>query len=348
MGQIIEQYPPFIKGLKLNEGFYMDVIRPLLDKKYPNLQYSASLIGYGSDVLGFDTKISMDHNWGPRLQLFVNESELIDGLNNYFRSELPFQYKNFPVNYTMPNYDNTVNMKYTDKYPVNHLIEISTFEDYLNNRYSIKKISNFQNNDWLNLSDQILLEITSGTVFYDGLSKINNTRKELKFYPLDIWKLRIAVLWNYIWNKEAFIGRSMEINDYIGLKINSLRIVNYLIKILFYLEKRYIPYSKWTGLAFKQLSIFNDVNNIIINIINENIPEKIEGKLCLLYEKVIEKQNKSCELPYIKNKTRDFFNRPYKVIFSENIVKEIINCIEDEEIKNINIEKYAYDLILDL
>jgi hypothetical protein len=348
MRQIIDQYPPFIKGLKLNEGFYADIIKPLLDKKYPNLIYSASLMGYGSDVLGFDTKISMDHNWGPRLQLFVNESELINELNNYFRSELPFQYKKFPVNYTMPNYDNTVNMKYTDNYPVNHLIEISTFEDYLNNRYSIKKISNFQNKDWLDFSDQILLEITSGTVFYDGLEKVNNTRKELKFYPLDIWKLRIAILWNHVWNKEPFIGRSIEINDYIGLKINTLRIVNYLIKILFYLEKRYIPYSKWIGLAFKQLSIFNDVNNIIINILNENIPEKIEGNLCLLYEKVIEIQNKSKELPYIKNKIRDFFGRPYKVIFSENIVKDIKNCIEDKEIKNINIEKYGYDLILDL
>jgi hypothetical protein len=239
-------------------------------------------------------------------------------------------------------------MKYTDKYPVNHLIEISTFEDYLKNKYSIKKINNFQNKDWLDFSDQILLEITSGTVFYDGLNKVNNMREELKFYPLDICKLRIAVLWNYIWNKEAFIGRSIEINDYIGLKINTFRIVNYLIKILFYLEKRYIPYSKWLGFAFKQLNKFNDVNNIIINILNENLPEKIEGNLCLLYEKVIELQNKNKDLPYIKNKTRDFFDRPYKIIFSENIVEELKNSIEDKEIKNINIEKYGYDIIIDL
>jgi len=165
---------------------------------------------------------------------------------------------------------------------------------------------------------------------------------------LDICKIRLAVLWNYIWNKEAFIGRSIEINDYIGLKINTLRIVSYLIKILFYLEKRYIPYSKWFGLAFKQLTVYNDVNNIVENILNENNPKKIEENLCILYEKVIEIHNKNKELPYINNKTRNFFDRPYKVIFSENIVEEIKNSIEDEEIKKVNIEKYGYDIIIDL
>jgi len=28
---IINQYPPFIKGLELNKGFYTDIVKPLLD-----------------------------------------------------------------------------------------------------------------------------------------------------------------------------------------------------------------------------------------------------------------------------------------------------------------------------
>jgi hypothetical protein len=290
----------------------------------------------------------MDHNWGPRLQLFINEKELIEELNGYLCSELPFHYKNFPVNFSKPDYDNAVNMKSIDKLPINHLIEITTFEDYLNNRYSIDKINNFQNNDWLGFSDQNLLEITSGLVFHDGLNKVNKTREELKFYPLDICRLRMAVLWNYIWNKEAFIGRSIATNDYVGLKINASRIVNYLMKILFYLEKRYIPYSKWFGSAFAKLTAYNGINDLVINLLKENIPENIENNLCLLYEKVLERNNKNTELPYIKNKTRNFFNRPYKVIFSENIVSEFINSIKDEEIRKVNIKKYGHDIIIDL
>jgi hypothetical protein len=338
---------PFIKGLELNKGFYFDLIKPLLDKKYPNLPYTATLLGYGSDVLGFDTEISTDHNWGPRLQVFVDNKDFIQELDNYFGLELPFSYKNFSVNFSKVGYDGTIRMEFTDKKPVNHLIEITTFEDYLKGRYSINKTTNFSDRDWLNFTDQNLIEITSGLVFYDGLKKINNTREELKFYPLDICKLRLAVLWNYISNKEAFIGRSIAINDYIGLRMNASRIVNYLIKILFYMENKYIPYSKWFGYAFKRLKIYDNVRDIIINLLEENIPESIEENICILYEKVIETHNRNKELPYLENKTRYFFNRPYKVIFSENIVAELLNSIEDEEIKKTDLKNYGHDIIID-
>jgi hypothetical protein len=338
---------PFIKGLELNKGFYADIVKPLLDKKYPNLAYTAALLGYGSDVLGFDTEISMDHNWGPRLQLFVDDKNLIPELNNYFSFELPVLYKNFPVNFSKAGYDGTVRMEFTGKKPVNHLIEIITFEDYLKNNYLIDKTNHFIYKDWLHFTDQNLIEITSGSVFHDGLKKVNNTRGELKFYPLDICKLRLAVVWNYISNKEAFIGRSAALNDYIGLRINANRIINYLIKILFYLENKYIPYSKWFGHSFKQLNVYSSVGDIVMDLLKENVPEKIEDTICILYEKVIEKHNENEELPHLKNKRRHYFNRPYKVIFAENIVGELLNSIHDEEIKKIDLKKYGYDIIID-
>jgi len=157
----------------------------------------------------------------------------------------------------------------------------------------------------------------------------------------------MAVLWDHIWNKEAFIGRSIEIKDFIGLKINAARIVNYLIKILFYLEEKYIPYSKWFGHAFKELKIYTSINKIVMNALDENDPKKIENNLCVLYEKVIDEHNKNPELPKLKNKTRDFFNRPYRVIFAENIVEELQNSIKDNIIKSVDLKLYAYDIILD-
>ena len=343
----MDNNPPFIKGLELNKGLYTDIIKPLLEKCYPDLKYSAALLGYGSDVLGYDTETSMDHNWGPRLQLFIDSKELIPELNNYFRHELPFKYKNFPLNFSDPAYDGVQRMTFTDKKPINHLIEINIPEEYFKNRYSVNKMDNFINEDWLTFTDQNLLEITSGLVFHDGLNKINKMREELKFYPPDICKLRMAVLWDYIWNKEAFIGRSIALDDFIGLKIITGRIINYLIKILFFLENKYIPYSKWFGTAFKELTVYDQINKIICNTLEENEPKKIEENLCMLYEKVIEEHNKNNQLPYIKNKPGNFFNRPYKVIFAENIVKELLNSINDEAVKKTNLKQYAYDIILD-
>jgi len=344
----MQKYPPFIKGLELNRGFFFDAVKPLIEENYPGLSYSASLLGYGSDVLGFDTEISMDHNWGPRLQIFTEDEKFKNEIDNCLKQKLPFEYRNFPVNFSAPAYDKVQSMEYTESKPVNHLIEINTVKKYFHGRYSMEKTNDFGNDDWLAFTDQNLLEITSGLVFYDGLNILNKMRKELEFYPPDIWKLRLAVLWNYIWNKEAFIGRSIAVNDYAGLKLNTARIVGYLIKILFYIEKKYIPYSKWFGTAFRELKIFNNANEIVVNVLNENEPKKIEANLCLLYEFAVAENNKSNELPHIKNRTRDYFNRPYRVIFAENIVEELVESIVDCKVKKINLKQYAHDIILDL
>jgi hypothetical protein len=343
----MEHPPQFIHGLELNSGFYHDIVKPLLDKAYPKLPYSASLIGYGSDVLGFDTETSMDHDWGPRLQIFVGDHDLIPGINNYLSLELPLQYKGFSCNFSDPGYDETQSMEIADKKPIRHLIEVTTFEDYLKNRYAINKLSNFSSREWLAFSDQQLIEITSGEIFYDGLNILGNTRKELAFYPVDICKLRLAVLWHYISNKEAFIGRSIALHDFIGIKIHAGRIVNYLIKILFYLEGKYIPYCKWLGTAFGNLESFEAANGVARDILSENDPEPIEESLGALYTLIIERHNKTNNLPYLNNSIRNYFGRPYKVIFSENIINELINSIKDRDVRNINIKKYGHDIILD-
>jgi hypothetical protein len=61
----------FIPSLKLNQLFYEEIIRPLLHQHFPNIPYSAARLGGGSDVLGYDTPMSTDHDWGIRQQLFL-------------------------------------------------------------------------------------------------------------------------------------------------------------------------------------------------------------------------------------------------------------------------------------
>ncbi len=58
----------FIPGLQLSELYYQEAVRPILEAAFPRLVYSASLIGPGSEVLGYDTPQSMDHDWGPTVK----------------------------------------------------------------------------------------------------------------------------------------------------------------------------------------------------------------------------------------------------------------------------------------
>ena len=65
----------FVPGLELSKAFFEEIVQPLLKEDFAALNYSAALLGDGSEVLGYDTSISMDHDWGPRVQIFLEESD---------------------------------------------------------------------------------------------------------------------------------------------------------------------------------------------------------------------------------------------------------------------------------
>src|SRR3954451_13467361 len=65
-----------MSGLKLSRALFKEAVEPILREAYPDLRYSAARIGSGSEVLGFDTPRSADHEWGPRLQLFLSPADV--------------------------------------------------------------------------------------------------------------------------------------------------------------------------------------------------------------------------------------------------------------------------------
>ena len=92
----------FVKGLRLSELLYQEAVRPLLEEHFPALEHSAALLGKGSEVLGFDTPQSMDHDWGPRLMLFLAETDREtygDEINQTLRQQLARQIRGYPTNY---------------------------------------------------------------------------------------------------------------------------------------------------------------------------------------------------------------------------------------------------------
>src|SRR5690348_1469148 len=91
--------PNFIPGLELSRRFYNELVRPLLDEHFPALPHAAALIGYGSEVLGFDTEMSSDHAWCPRMQLFLREEQagLAEPIRMLLAQQLPREFLGFPL-----------------------------------------------------------------------------------------------------------------------------------------------------------------------------------------------------------------------------------------------------------
>jgi hypothetical protein len=95
----------FIPGLQLSELFYRDVIAPILKTHFPVLNYSAGLLGWGSEVLGYDTPISRDHHWGPRVLLFLSETDFEisrEKISRVLSENLPYRFMGYSTHFGIP------------------------------------------------------------------------------------------------------------------------------------------------------------------------------------------------------------------------------------------------------
>ncbi|MEM8487116.1 MAG: DUF4037 domain-containing protein [Bacteroidota bacterium] len=337
----------FIKGLTLNEKYYHEVVAPLVQQFDPQLTYTSSLLGYGSDVLGFDTATSMDHNWGPRLQIFLDESDLHrkKELDAFLSANLPVTFMGLPTNFAANPGDPIRRMAPATGPPVNHLIEIYSIDAFVLSILG-KPLDELTLLDWVRIPEQVLLEATAGKVFHDGLRILTPLRERLSYYPLDVQKLKIAALWQGIANEEAFLGRCIEHADYAGVKLISARIINQLMKICFGIQKRYIPYSKWFTAMFKTLGL-SAIDQLITEVLRENDPMLIEEKVASLYREVITLNNTSDELPQITNTVRDYYNRPYKVVMAGEIATCFVGDIANSTIKKLDLLSVFIDNKID-
>src|SRR5947209_19841933 len=99
--------PEFVPALRLGEQYYREAVRPVLDSRFPDLPHSAALIGTGSEVLGFDTEMSTDHCWGPRVILFLREADLAQraAIDRALGEQLPRTFRGHATDFAHPPAD---------------------------------------------------------------------------------------------------------------------------------------------------------------------------------------------------------------------------------------------------
>ena len=189
--------PSFIPGLKLSEYFFREAIFPMVSEKFPNLKYSAARLEWGSDVIGFDTPMSMDHGWGPRMTIFLSPQDYEDynqQLDTYFANNLPFQIHGFPTNFGEILSPGCL-MKNKEDYPIYHMVTITTPENFFAEYLGVDIHNPLTPNTWLTLPQQRLRTIRSGRIFHDDLRSLAKLREKFHWYPHDLWLYLMANQW---------------------------------------------------------------------------------------------------------------------------------------------------------
>jgi hypothetical protein len=330
--------PEFIPGLHLSELFYKESVEPILHAKFPGLEYAAARLGYGSEVLGFDDEMSRDHDWGPRLTLFLSDDILETikpKIDDALRNHLPHLFHGYPTNWSLPHEDQTWALMETVAGPVNHRVEITTARKFVLEYLGFDIVGELTPADWLTFPQQKLLGITGGKVFHDDV-ELKAVREYFSWYPDDVWLYLLASGWQRIGQEEHLMGRAGEAGSETGSILIASRLVRDIMRLCFLMEKRYAPYPKWFGKAFAKLKCNQEFSPILNNVFeSENWVAK-DRWLARAYELLVAKFNELHLISKIPAEASQFYSRPFRVIWGERIAKNIVHKIKDLRVKAIS------------
>ncbi len=328
----------FIKGLDLCRGFFFEAAKPVLDRHFSSLTYSAGLIGYGSDVLGYDDKVSRDHMWGPRFYLFVDPADvsLKDEIFAALSRELPYEYKGYSVNFSVPDPDDNgvQHPQLISSGNVNPLIFLRTFEEFLEEELGTGDLERLSISDWLTISEHRLLSLTAGEWFTDGL----NLRKRLdaiRYYPEDIRRYRIAANWDIIASEQAFVKRCADVGDDLGSVIVAARIAERLMRLCFLYKKQYAPYSKWFGTAFARLDVADTLKDALYGALHAADIAEREEQLVRAQSLAAALHNESGITPPVDFEIESYYGRDIKVIFADKFAEAVLETLDGTPLAGI-------------
>jgi len=306
-----------MKGIELCKKFYNQVVKNVVMPISPN--HSACLIGRGSEVLGFDTEMSQDHDWNARCIIFTNEVETV---REALKRNLPNEFEGFETSV--------------------EVAEISAFfEAFLGfDPHNITDI------DWLSVPAQTLRELTSGAVFKEN-EELCHLREKLKFYPRDVLLYILEAGWERIGQEMAFMGRCGIVNDNIGSALVCHRLFSYIMRFCFLYEGEYPPYWKWFGTAFSKLDCANKFEEIIEAGLAAKDWKEREKYLSRAYVALGNVHNKSNIVTKIEPGVIPYFTRPFMVADTQKY-KEVLRAeIKSKKIKALPPNIGAVDQISD-
>lgn len=323
----------FMPGQELCRLFFEDLVAPILKHRFPRLKYGSGLFGSGSDVLGYDTSRSMDHDWGPRLQIFLAESDhkLSGDIKQALAEDLPRDFMGFCVDCTPTNpeverehghvphvYDHTV-----------HMVRVLTVPGFVLETLGVDFVQPIGDMDWLTFPEQRLLEIIKGTIFCDEWGTLKSLQEMFFYYPRDVWLYKIACQWEQIAQEEPFVGRCAETGDEVGMRLLVGRLVQAMMRLRFLLSRVYAPYSKWFGTAFGHLPDVASLETHLLGMLQAHDVKDIERHLVEAYALLGTCSNDLEIIEPLDVHARAFFDRPYMVLdagrFSNAYRREIKN-----------------------
>jgi hypothetical protein len=305
--------PELTSGLELSRRHYQEAVRPILDAAFPGLPYSAGLLGRGSEVLGFDDEMSRDHDWQPRVLLFLGDADLArhgDSIREALRVGLPPRLPDRPTDH-----------------------EILTARGCILDHLGFDIDAELDARDWLTFPEHELVMLTAGAVFRDEVG-LQAARDRFAYYPHDVWLILLVGGWWRIHPEANLLGRAGQVGDELGSALIGSQLVHDLMRLCFLMERQYAPYSKWFGTAFSRLACAAELTPTLSTVLRARTWQEREDALMTAYGQVAALHDALQITPPVPTDVVQLWDRPFKVVWGD-FPDALLAQIRDPAVKRI-------------
>ncbi len=234
-----------MKGLELSKAYYEQYGAPMIHENFPELEgiLAAGLCGSGSECYGFDDEVSRDHDFEPGFCIFLPGTEQIDERTEFriqrAYSHLPKEFMGFRRGILSPVGGNRHGAIRAADYFVS---KCGSPDGSLSER------------EWLLVPESALAEAINGEIFRDDSGIMTAVREKLACYPEDIRRKKLA---GYVltmaqagqYNYPRCIARG----ESGAAQLAVYEFVTAAMHVIFLLNRRYMPYYKWSFRALREL-----------------------------------------------------------------------------------------------
>ena len=243
-----------MKGLELSEKYYDAYGRPMLEEKFSQVidWAAAGLVGLGSECLGFDDEISMDHDFGPSFCIWLPRDtyERYGSQMQAAYDALPGEFMGFSGRITQEQGQGRVGV-----------LCVEDFYKKILGREAVPST----NEEWLVLEETDLATAVSGKVFEDRLGRFSEIRDGLLgYYPREVWIRRLVQsLAKAAQSGQYNYSRAMKRGERIAAEMSLTDFIRESMRIVYLLNRKYAPYDKWLRRGMKELAIGSEIGEML-------------------------------------------------------------------------------------
>ena len=326
---------PFLPGAELGSRFYAQVVRPLLEETFPGLPHAAAHLGGGSDVLGHDTPMSRDHDWGPAVTLFLPDDAAGQGpaISAALSRRLPADFLGHPTTFAPHPADPGNEVMTTGG--ATHRVRATTVREFARRQLDWDPIGPPTAADWLSFPQQQLLSVTAGRVHHDGVGELTALRRRLGWYPPDVWRYLLAAGWTRLGQEEHLMGRAGYAGDELGSALIAGRLARDLMHLGFLMERRYAPYPKWFGTAFARLACAPALTPLLCELVAAQEWPQRQDTYAAAASLLLRRHNELGLAGPVDPRPRPFHSRPFWVIDGGRVAAALVAAVTDPAVRRL-------------